>query len=253
MKKVVLYCAGNTAAARYARRVLKDAGVTLVDSAAADVTHLLLPVPSFEADGHIKGGGSLEHLLGDLPDDVTVIGGNLNHYTLEGYPLADLLADPMYVARNAAITADCAIRIAGSNLETVFSGCPILVIGWGRIGKCLAKQLGAMGADVTVSARRGEDIAMIRALGCKAAHTAELSDGLPGYRVIFNTVPASVLSEKQAALCHENCVKIDLASRPGIAGPGVIWARGLPNQDAPEASGHLIAETVIRYFKEESI
>lgn len=253
MKKAVLYCAGNTAAVRYARQELAAAGVTLADSPAADVTHLLLPVPSFEASGHIKGGGSLEHLLGDLPDDITVIGGNLNHYALEGYRLADLLADPMYVAKNASITADCAIRIAGSNLETVFAGCPILIIGWGRIGKCLAKQLSAMGADVTVSARKADDIAMIQALGYRSAYTADLTDGLPQYRVIFNTVPAPVLSGSQVPLCHESCVKIDLASRPGIAGHGVIWARGLPSQDAPEASGHLIAQTVIRYFKEESI
>ena len=253
MKKSVLYCAGNTAAIRYARQKLRDVGITLADSAAADVTHLLLPVPSFEASGHIKGGGSLEHLLGDLPDDITVIGGNLNHYALEGYRLVDLLADPIYTAENAAITADCAIRIAGNNLETVFNGCPILIIGWGRIGKCLAKQLGAMGADVTVSARKAHDIAMIEALGYRSAHTADLTAGLPYYRVIFNTVPAPVLSEAQIPLCHIKCVKIDLASRPGIAGHDVIWARGLPNQDAPEASGHLIAQTVIRYFREESI
>ena len=138
-----IYRAGYSEAIRWACQFLTKDGIALSEEPAADVTHLLLPVPSFEGDGRIKGGGILEHILADLPQEITVIGGNLNHPALDGYRTVDLLKDGLYTAKNAAITADCAIRVAGAHLKTVFAGCPVLVIGWGRIGKCLAAQLKA--------------------------------------------------------------------------------------------------------------
>ena len=225
----------------------------MTDSPAPDVTHLLLPVPSFEPDGRIKGGGMLEHLLSDLPENIAVIGGLLQHPFLTGYKTIDLLNDSYYVAHNAAITADCAIRIAGKNLPVVFSGCPILVIGWGRIGKCLADQLRAMGARVCVAARKESDRAMLRALGFCTEDPAALSHSLIRYRVIFNTAPQPILSESQLQHCQPECLLIDLASEKGIDSKKVIWARGLPGKDAPESSGMLIARTVIRHIRHREV
>ena len=246
MNRTIIYPAGNTAALRYACQDLSDRGIDVVNAPAPDVTHLLLPAPSFEADGRVKGGGILENILADLPGDITVIGGNLRHPVLQGCKIIDLLQDPAYVAENAAITADCAIRIAGNNLRVVFKDCPILIIGWGRIGKCLATQLKAMGANVTVAARKETDRAILKALGFNAHNPEQLGHCLMRYRVIFNTVPAPVLSDAQAAHWQSECIKIDLASVPGIAGKDVIWSRGLPGKDAPESSGALIAKTVLR-------
>ena len=246
MNGTIICTAGNTAALRIAAQHLQDRGFSVVDTPAPDVTHLLLPVPSFEPDGRIKGGGILEHILDDLPRNVIVIGGNLQHPALCSYRTMDLLQDPHYIADNAAITADCAIRIAGANLPVVFSGCPVLIIGWGRIGKCLASQLHALGAQVTVAARKLTDRAMAQALGYQTADPAFFGHNLMRYRVIFNTVPAPVLTQAQTAHCQSGCIKIDLASQPGISGKGVLWARGLPGKDTPESSGILIAKTVVR-------
>lgn len=253
MNDVIVCTAGNTAALRIAAENLHDRGITVVPTPAPDVTHLLLPVPSFEADGRIKGGGMLEHILTDLPDNVTVIGGNLWHPLLEGYKTMDLLRDARYVAENAAITADCAIRIAGGKLPVVFKDCPILVIGWGRIGKCLAKQLQVMGAKVTVAARKEADRAMLRALGYCAVDPADFGPNLMRYRVIFNTAPNTVIDQTQSRHCQPECIKIDLASKLGIEGRDVIWARGLPGKDAPESSGLLIAKTLVRLLKEKEV
>ena len=165
---------------------------------------------------------------------------------LEGYQTLDLLKDPCYLAENAAITADCALRIAANNLATIWNGCPALVIGWGRIGKFLAQQLKALGADVTVAARKETDRALIHAMGYQAEDTSNLYHQLFQYRVLFNTVPAPVLDRKQILNCRPDCIKIDLASKPGIAGNDIIWARGLPGKDVPESAGLLIAETALR-------
>lgn len=211
----------------------------------ADVTHLLLPVPSFEPDGRIRGGGVLEHILPDLPENITVIGGNLQHPALHGYKTIDLLRDEEYVAQNAAITADCAVRVIGSHLPTVFEGCPVLIVGWGRIGKCLAAKLRSLGAEVTVMTRKEETRCMLRALGFGSMDPAQPGD-LGRFRVIVNTAPVMVLSK-----APKSAVKIDLASRPGIGGSDVIKAGGLPGKMAPEASGALIARTVIRLIQDK--
>lgn len=250
MTKTIFYAAGNTAALGFACDFLRQQGAQLAAQPEPDVTHLLLPVPSFESDGRIRGGGVLEHILADLPEKLTVIGGNLSHPALRDYKKIDLLLDPFYLAQNAAITADCAVRIAATNLRIVLRSCPVLVIGWGRIGKCLAQILKSAGCRVTVSARKITDRSLAHALGYATICTDEIPPTLSDYRVIFNTVPALILDQFQLANCHPDCVKIDLASKPGLAGGDVIWARGLPGKDAPESSGELIGKTVVRKIKE---
>ena len=248
MSKTIICTAGNTAALRFAREELVSRGFTVIDTPEPDVTHLLLPVPSFEADGRIKGGGILPHILADLPESITVIGGKLDHPALAGLQTIDLLQNSDYVAQNAFITADRALRIAMQELPMVLRNCPVLVIGWGRIGKCLGRLLQALEAKVTIAARKNEDRAMIAALGYASVDTAILSSTLGDYRVIFNTVPVSVLDASCVDRYQPNCLKIDLASQKGLPGNNVIWARGLPGKDAPETSGKLIADTVAGFL-----
>lgn len=244
MQGCIFYTAGSTAAMTCAVQRLTDAGCTFSDAPSADVTHLLLPVPSLSPDGSLKGGGNLSQILQELPKDICIVGGNLP--VLPGHQVLDLLKDPAYVAENAYITAHCAVRLAMDMLPVALRGCKILVIGWGRIGKCLAALLKGLEADVTVAARKETDRAILKALGYRATNTDSLST--QGYRVIFNTVPVSVLPS-----CSSACLKIDLASVPGIGGSDVIHALGLPGKDAPEASGELIARTVLRLIKEEKL
>lgn len=249
MRNVLIYTAGSTPAIRYACQFLSKQGLRMTASPGPDVTHLLLPVPSFEADGRIRGGGILDNILGDLPPDITVIGGNLRHPALLGYRALDLLQDGLYTAKNAAITADCAIRVAAEQMPIVWADCPVLVIGWGRIGKCLAAMLKALGAPVTVAARKEADRNILQALGYAVEDPQTMLRSPAGYRVIFNTAPAMILDAQRAANCAGS-IKIELASTPGIAGSDVIKALGLPGKMVPESSGQWIAETVIRLMEE---
>lgn len=249
MDSIRIFPVGNTSACRWGAAFLEKAGICLVDHPSPEVTHLLLDVPSFAADGTLRGGGELSSLLRMLPPDITVAGGNLKHPALAEYRTLDMLEDAQYLAVNAAITADCALQVAAPLLNTTFADAPALVIGWGRIGKCLGQLLKSTGADVTIAARKETDRAMLRALGFSTADTASLAGILPRFRLIFNTVPEMLLREEQLAPCRQ-CVKIDLASKPGMEGSGVVWARGLPGVHAPESSGKLIAETFLRLFRE---
>lgn len=238
MNNCKFHTAGSTAALAYAISYLKNMDYTIV-AQPEDATHLLLPVPSFESDGSIKGGGTLSALLSNLPRGITILGGNLECPELAGWNTVDFLQDPLYLAQNASITAHCAIKLAMTKLPVTLENQPVLVIGWGRIGKCLARLLRQLDAEVTVAARKEVDRAMLSALGYSTADTAQL-DTAP-FRVIFNTVPHPLSPYNPG-----KALKIDLASSLGLGGPDVIWARGLPSKDAPESSGELIARTAIR-------
>ena len=237
MKDYLFLAAGRSPATTYAIDCLQEAGYVFTQTPCSAVTHLLLPVPSLDADGRIKGGQSLNDLLAILPKGITIIGGNLP--PLENYRVIDLLKDPLYVSENASITAYCAIRHAMNKLPITLKGCPCLIIGWGRIGKCLARLLKAMDAQVTVFARKETDRAMLTALGYDA--TDSLSP--ESYRLIFNTAPELLLPD-----CSGDALKIDLASVPGITGQDVLWARGLPGKDAPESAGQLMARRILHYI-----
>ncbi len=232
------HTAGSTDALRYAAAALWTFGWEYDASAKI----LLLPVPSFDDDGRLRGGGRLEDIL--TPDTV-VIGGLLDPERLAPCRCIDLLQDPQYLAENAAITAHCAVKYALNTLPVVLPDCEALVIGWGRIGKCLADLLRRNGAKVTVYARKECDRAMLTALGYNTIDT--LGKDLVRHGVVFNTVPFMLLPE---GCLSPRQLKIDLASKPGIGGTDVIHARGLPNKDAPESSGMLIARTVDRLGKE---
>ncbi|MBR4972726.1 MAG: NAD-binding protein [Oscillospiraceae bacterium] len=229
MEQIVFSTYGASPALTYARKYLESWGYPISPDP-GDATHLLLPVPSFDDNGNIKGGGDLPQLR----QGATVFGGNL---PMLQNPKVDFLQDPFYLEENAAITARCAMKYA-----PIQPGVPVLLIGWGRIGKHLAALLQQAGADVTVAVRKASHLQRLTELGFQAVYLQDMKPRQ--YDVVFNTAPASVLF---AGECKEDAVLIDLASVSGIFGKGVIWARGLPGKDAPEESGALIAKTALRY------
>ncbi len=244
---MLLYPIGTTAACSVACSVLKQRGVSFTDHPCPEITHLLLDVPSFSSDNKLRCGGQLEPVLSMIPPSVHVLGGNLNIPCLDGYIKTDLLQDTYYLARNAEITSDCALRLAGTKLTRTFSDTNALVIGWGRIGKCLSRKLFLAGCRVTIAARKIEDRAMIRALGYDAVSIEEMPLCIGMYNLIFNTVPHSLphLNVPEDTLVYE------LASVPGLSADSVIIARGLPGTLAPVTSGKLIAECIIKLCLEE--
>ena len=242
MTNRIFVSAGHSAALQYAISALTAAGCRFVDTKDTSAKYLLLPVPSFSSDGKLTGGGDLTEILPELPKDITVIGGNLKHPALTGYKCLDLLQDPVYVSKNANITAHCAIKQAMQALPITLQDCPVAIIGWGRIGKCLGRLLRQLGANVSIAARKETDRAMIEALGYHS-ETIPLSNA--HYRVVFNTAPEMVLPKEECAKLPHNCLKIDLASIRGIEDEATLWARGLPSKDTPESSGTLIAQRIL--------
>lgn len=252
MKNILLFPAGIQDSCHYASRYLEEQGISLTDHPSPDITHLLLDVPSFNNDQILRNGHNTIELLRMLPETTTVIGGNLESHIPYKHSKIDLLKDPLYLAKNAAITAECALQVAAPYLSTTYADATALILGWGRIGKQLAFLLRSLGCTVTVAARNKSDRALLEALGYFAVDYPQIFKILPDIRILFNTVPTQALDRK--LLDHrKDCIIIDLASAPGLTCDNIIPARGLPGKYAPETSGKLIAQTFLRLLKEEYI
>ena len=156
----------------------------------------------------------------------------------------DLLQDPIYAAENAGITAHCAVKLLAACLPCTLKDLPVLLIGWGRIGKLTAHLLRANGAAVTVCARKEADRGLLTAFG----YPVQAVPDPAGFRAVINTAPAQVLPN-----CPDDILKIELSSVLGIGGNGVLWARGLPGTQAPESSGKLIGQSILRLLKEVTL
>ena len=201
----------------------------------ADILLYSVPTPAFLRD--------------DIPSGPFIIGGNLDFLDPKIQHL-DLLKDPLYLAQNARITAEAALGLILPKLESDFTHCEILILGWGRIGKCLDQIFRHLGFPVSVYARKPEDRAMLSALGYTAVTLNDMVRNLGNYHCIINTAPATILNESEMAAASPSCIWVDLASVQGIPGSGVIHARGLPGVYKPKASGKLIAHTILRHWEE---
>ena len=159
---------------------------------------------------------------------------------------------------NALPTAEGAIQLALELADRTLAGSRCLVAGFGRIGKVLADRLRALGAEVSVSARKYGDLAWVRALGYAPCRTDALAGTLGDYDLIFNTVPALVLDQRLLAETREDCVILDLASAPGGVdldaaarlGRRAQAAPGLPGKTAPRSAAAAVLESIDHILEE---
>ena len=158
---------------------------------------------------------------------------------------------------NAIPTCEGAIQIALEELPVTLHSSKAIITGYGRIGKILARELCAFGADVTVCARKISARAQARADGFNAIDFNDLKEYMAESTVLFNTVPHRVIDR---SILHEakGTLIIDLASKPGgvdmeaarDSGVEVVWALGLPGKVAPVTAANIIKETIYNIFNE---
>ncbi len=170
----------------------------------------------------------------------------------------DYAAREDFLIQNAVLTAQGAVGLTMRIYEDSIRGANALVLGWGRIGKTLSRCLNALGARVTVAARKPSDREWIRLEGMSAVDYSlkEINE----YSLIYNTVPAPVLDREKLRRVREDVILIDLASAPGgmdadtanARGLTFVHALGLPGKTAPKAAGRIIKDTIINILKEEN-
>ncbi len=159
---------------------------------------------------------------------------------------------------NVIPTVEGALSIAINETPFTLHGANVLVAGFGRIGKILSKALSSLGAFVTVSARKIEDLSWIDCFSYKKIKTKNIYENINKYDIIFNTIPYMVIDEECLKRVKKNAVIIDLASNPGgvdfkyarLLDLKVIRALSLPGKVAPETAGKIIKNTINNILSE---
>lgn len=203
----------------------------------------------------------------ELPDFVKalkgkyLIAGNIgikDELDEKGIQFTDLLKREEFSVLNTIATAEGTIEIIIENTNKILHGSNVLILGFGRIGKVLARKLAGLSARVTCAARKDEDLAWIHAYGHRATNINTIGENLSEFDVIINTVPHMVLTEERLQYVKKHCLLIDLASNPGGIDKRAVkennlkfvWALSLPGKVAPTTSAEFIKDTIYNILKE---
>ena len=172
--------------------------------------------------------------------------------------IIDIMKREELAVLNTISTAEGAIEIAIANTNKIIHGSNVLILGFGRIGKVLARKMAGLSAKVTCAARKDEDLAWIRAYGHNETNINNLGENLSKYDIIFNTVPHLILTKERLEYVKGDTLLIDLASNPGGIDKKtvkernlkLIWALALPGKVAPVTTAEFIKDTIYNILKE---
>lgn len=224
---------------------------------AAKSSVILLPLPATK-DGLFLNAPYAENEI-RLDDDFarffmhkTVCGGMLQRLTTSSSLWREIEPEDYYrreelAVGNAIPTAEGAVGIAIREYPGTINGAKCLITGFGRIGKNLAIILRGMGAEVFCAARKKADLMQMRAFGVQPLTYREISRR---FDLIFNTVPAKVLTSPVLMQQTRDTLIIELASAPGGTDLKRAEELHLHVIDAPSLPGRVAPKTAAEYIKE---
>lgn len=229
---------------------------------------MVLPLAVSNGEGLLNAPLALsEHPLAPILDRLSprqflcggLVGGEAEELARKrGLTIHDYFAREELAVANAVPTAEGAVQLAMEHMPITIHGAKVLVVGFGRVGRLTAQRFQALGARVSVAARRYDQLAWAQAMGYGGEHLGQLKDWLCGYDLIVNTVPAQVLGQGELEAVKPDCLILDLASKPGgvdLSAAGelgltVIWALSLPGKVAPSTAGAAIKSTIYNMLRE---
>lgn len=193
-------------------------------------------------------------ISGSIKDDIKK---NLDEKYLE---VIDIMKRDDLAILNTIATAEGTIEVAIKNTDKILQGSRVLILGFGRVGKIVANKFSKLSAVVTCAARKASDLAWIKAYGYNSLNINDMLYDLKEFDIIINTVPQTIMKEKELKHVDSEVLLIDLASSPGgidgkIAtsmGLKFIWALSLPGRIAPNSSAKFIKDTVYTILDERS-
>ena len=226
---------GSDARQAAAGRALARAGYTVGGvQQLPQADYILLPLPLEQS------GLPLAQLLGAAKPGALALGGKVTDGArtiarAAGVELVDYFARPELTVYNAIPTAEGCIGILLERRSRTLWGAAVLVLGFGPVGRALAVRLAALGARVTVAARRPVQRAMAEELGLRAVPLTELAAAAAAFDTVVNTIPAPVLTAQVLAALPKGCLIVDLASKPG--GTDFAGAHGTARAEPADSLG----------------
>lgn len=238
----------------------------------ASAQALLFPYPFAVRDGRVPTLTGLtlhpeDVLDGARPGAALLAGAGLEpcleapEARAKGFRLFRYESSPAFLDRNAELSAEGALAQAMGRTGDALSDMAVLVTGYGRFGRALAKRLKALGADVWVAARREEQRLAARSDGMRAASLSELPALAGRMDMVLNTIPARVLGTEALAALPKGAWLLELASAPygfdrdaaARLGLNVEVLPALPARYAPQSAARALKQVSLELLREASL
>jgi dipicolinate synthase subunit A len=164
----------------------------------------------------------------------------------------DLTRNADLYARNLVPTAEGVVQILLDQIDFTLAGSPVLVAGYGKVGKTVARLLAALDAQVSVYSI---DPREQNEIGARYA-SASLAD-LAAFRIVVNTIPAVVFDARNLSTLPQEALLLDVASFPGgvdatlaaSSGLRLLRAYGIPGKKAPRTVAESMRDVIVEHIE----
>lgn len=193
-------------------------------------------------------------------EDVTVFGGAITRewetfFAQHEIQYVDFMKLEEVVEGNANITAEAVIAELLNKSSISVEGQNILLTGFGRCAKSIAKKLTALGAKVIILARSEVAREEASTLGYEAYDFPCGKCIAPNVNTLINTVPALVVTKELLERLPKDAIILDIASKPGgvdfrTAKELGLYAKlclGLPGIYTTKSSAKLLKQAISEY------
>ncbi|MEW8985938.1 MAG: dipicolinic acid synthetase subunit A [Bacillus sp. (in: firmicutes)] len=231
---------------------------------------IILPVPGTTQDGQIETIFSnekvvlTEEMLSVTPEHCTIYSGISNGYLNGIVKAADRRLVQLFERDDVAIynsipTVEGTIMLAIQHTDFTIHGSNIAVLGLGRVGMSVARTFHALGAKVSVGARKSEHIARITEMGLTPFLLKDIQHYVKDTDICINTIPYQIVTASVISKMPAHTLILDLASKPGGTdfryaekrGIKAILAPGLPGIVAPKTAGQILAGVLIQLLMDD--
>lgn len=221
---------------------------------------MTLNAPAFEENVEIKD------IITLLEKEHIVFGGQLPESFKEELKQKEIKYYDYFLLEELAIfnaipTAEGVVEILIKNLPITVHSMKCAILGYGRVSKVLAHTLKALGADVTIFARKEKDFADAYTKLYNVATFKSLRHKEYKFDALINTVPEKVLGKDELKNISSGCLLLEIASAPfGIDFQAakefafdVIKANSLPGKVAPKTAGEIIGRSILPIIKKQGV
>lgn len=158
----------------------------------------------------------------------------------------DMQRDEGFAITNAIATAEGAIIEAMTRTSINMHMMPVLVLGFGRCGKVLCEKLKGLSCKVYVVSYDKNECSLASALGFCILEVKYLEKKIERFPIIFNTIPANILSKKAIDSLAKDCFIIDIATRSGLECDKIVKCPGLPSKYRSASSAEYIVDYILK-------
>lgn len=169
-------------------------------------THIFAPNVLIEAHTLSRVEDCSNIFCGKVTSDASAL-ANSRDITIYSF-----LENERFQAVNARLTAEGALMTMLELCEKGLDDITVFILGFGRIGAALTRILAKL--DVRVDIATNSSIRPAHAFARKILPLKEFC--FEDYDIIVNTVPSSIVSDKELMSMGSGSIYIDLASHPAI-------------------------------------